>query len=434
MTVDCCFNDDPLIAYQRTKFNHPQRPLYWQFRQIRFRSGLDMRVWLNQKGPMRFVVIIVAGGAGLRAGGDAPKQWRALHGKPLVCWSVEAFLAAGAEQVFLVAPANAQARAAELCAGLPNLAVVRGGAERADSVQAGLSAIGERAIDAVLIHDAARPFVTAEHISGLLAALETADGALPALSVSDTLKRADERLTVTSSPPRDGLWRAQTPQAFRWPLLRDAYAARGSGDAPTDDAQVVEKAGGRVVLVAGDPLLMKATYPEDFEMMERLAGGARITRSGMGYDAHRFGPGSSVWLCGVEIPHTHGLVGHSDADAGLHALTDALLGAVGEGDIGDHFPPIDPKWRGASSDLFLKHAADLVAGKGGRIVNVDVTLICERPKIKPHRAAMRERVAAILDLPLDRVSVKATTTEGMGFTGREEGIAAQAIANVETAV
>jgi 2-C-methyl-D-erythritol 4-phosphate cytidylyltransferase/2-C-methyl-D-erythritol 2,4-cyclodiphosphate synthase len=382
---------------------------------------------------MRFVAVIVAGGAGLRAGGDAPKQWRALRGKPLVRWSIEAFLAAGAGQVVLVAPADAQAYAAELCAGLPDLTIVAGGAERADSVQAGLSAIGEQAIDAVLIHDAARPFVTGGHVASLLAALETADGALPALSVSDTLKRADERLTITATPPRDGLWRAQTPQAFRWPLLRTAYAARGT-DAPTDDAQVVEQAGGRVVLVPGDPMLMKATYPEDFEMMERLAGGVRITRSGMGYDAHRFGPGDSVWLCGVEIAHTHGLVGHSDADAGLHALTDALLGAIGEGDIGDHFPPTDPKWRGAASDLFLKHAAELVAGKGGRIVNVDVTLVCERPKIKPHRAVMRERVAAILGLPLDRVSVKATTTEGMGFTGREEGIAAQAIANVDMAV
>jgi 2-C-methyl-D-erythritol 4-phosphate cytidylyltransferase/2-C-methyl-D-erythritol 2,4-cyclodiphosphate synthase len=383
---------------------------------------------------MRFVAIIVAGGAGLRAGGDAPKQWRSLRGKPLVRWSVEACMAAGAEQVILAAPADGLAYAAELCTGLPNLTIVAGGTERADSVQAGLVAIGDRPIDAVLIHDAARPFVTRAHIANLLAALETADGALPALSVSDTLKRADEHSTITSTPPRDGLWRAQTPQAFRWPLLRAAYAARGADDAPTDDAQVVERAGGRVVLVAGDPLLMKATYPEDFEMMERLASGARITRSGMGYDAHRFGPGASVWLCGVEISHTHGLVGHSDADAGLHALTDALLGAIGEGDIGDHFPPSDPQWRGAASDLFLQHAARLVAGKGGLIVNVDVTLICERPKIKPHRAAMRERVAAILDLPVDRISVKATTTEGMGFTGREEGIAAQAIANVETAI
>ena len=383
---------------------------------------------------MRFVAIVVAGGAGLRAGGGAPKQWRPLGGKVLARWSVEAFLHAGAEEVILVAPVEAQAHATALCGDLPRVAVVPGGLERAHSVRAGLEAVGARPVDAVLIHDAARPFVTRSHIERLLNALEQADGALPALALSDTLKRADVDQTVTATPSRDGLWRAQTPQAFRWPLLRTAYAAHEPGDAPTDDAQVMERAGGRVVLVPGDPMLMKATYPEDFEMMERLAGGARITRSAMGFDAHRFGPGGSVWLCGVEIPHSHGLIGHSDADAGLHALTDALLGAIGEGDIGDHFPPTDPKWRGASSDLFLKHAAALVAGKGGTIVNVDLTLICERPKIKPHRAAMRERMAAILDLPLDRVSVKATTTEGMGFTGREEGVAAQAIANVVTPV
>ncbi len=383
---------------------------------------------------MRFMAIVVAGGAGLRAGAGAPKQWRSLRGKPLARWSIEAFLNAGAEQVILVAPSYAQNHASNLCAGLPKLIIVPGGVERAHSVQAGLEAIEARSVEAVLIHDAARPFVSRSHIESLLRALDSADGALPALAVSDTLKRADADLTVTDTPSRDGLWRAQTPQAFRWPLLQTAYAAHEPGDAPTDDAQVMERASGRVVLVPGDPMLMKATYPEDFEMMERLAGGARITRSGMGFDAHRFGPGGSVWLCGVEIAHTHGLIGHSDADAGLHALTDALLGAIGEGDIGDHFPPNDPKWRGASSDLFLKHAADLVAGKGGTILNLDVTLICERPKIKPHRAPMRERVAAILDLPLDRVSVKATTTEGMGFTGREEGIAAQAIATVETPV
>ena len=298
----------------------------------------------------------------------------------------------------------------------------------------GLAALGDTDAEAVLIHDAARPFLSLAQVSALLEALTHADGALPALPVSDTVKRANADNVITATTERSGLWRAQTPQAFRRAPLLAAYAAWPTDETPTDDAQVLERAGGEVVLTPGDPMLMKATYPEDFEMMERLAGGARITRTGMGYDAHRFGPGESVWLCGVEIAHTHGLVGHSDADAGLHALTDALLGAIGEGDIGDHFPPTDPKWRGASSDLFLKHAAELVGGKGGTIVNVDVTLICERPKIKPHRAAMRERVAAILALPLDRVSVKATTTEGMGFTGREEGIASQAVATVETPI
>ncbi|HRD28123.1 MAG TPA: 2-C-methyl-D-erythritol 2,4-cyclodiphosphate synthase, partial [Caulobacter sp.] len=217
---------------------------------------------------------------------------------------------------------------------------------------------------------------------------------------------------------------------FRRDRLQAAYDA-WTGAEPTDDAQVVEAAGGRVVVTPGDPRLMKLTYPEDFAMAELLAGPGRAVRVGQGFDAHRWGPGEAVWLCGVRIDHDQTLVGHSDADAGLHALTDALLGAIGEGDIGDHFPPTDPRWRGVSSDRFLDHAASLVAAKGGRIVNVDVTLICERPKIKPHRQAMRERLAAILDLPIDRVSVKATTTEGMGFTGRGEGLAAQAIAAVE---
>ena len=383
---------------------------------------------------MDFAAIVVAGGAGLRVGGGVPKQWRMLGGKPLARWSLEALLSAGASKIVLVAPETALDKASELCNGLNKIRVVAGGAERIDSVRRGLDALVEDEIEAVLIHDAARPFLTTRHVTDLLLALEGAQGALPALPVSDTLKRADKDGMVTATPDRAGVWRAQTPQAFRWPYLRDAYATWPADETPTDDARVVERAGGRIVLTAGDPMLMKATYPEDFEMMEQLAGGARLVRSGMGFDAHRFGPGESVWLCGVEIAHTHGLIGHSDADAGLHAITDAVLGAIGEGDIGDHFPPTDEKWRGASSDLFLKHAAELVAGKGGRIVNVDVTLICERPKIKPHRAAMRERVAAILGLPLDRVSVKATTTEGMGFTGREEGIAAQAIANVETPI
>jgi len=383
---------------------------------------------------MMFSAIVVAGGSGSRAGAGGPKQWRPIRGKPVVRWSLETLAAAGAEEIVLVAPKDALDLAAELCGDLPNVLIVAGGAERVDSVRSGLSALEQTRAEAVLIHDAARPFLAIRHVSALMDALQGAEGALPALPVSDTLKRADGRGVVQGTAERAGLYRAQTPQAFRLASLKAAYAAWPKGEKPTDDAQVLERAGGAVALTPGDPMLMKATYPEDFEMMERLAGGARIVRTGMGYDAHRFGPGDSVWLCGVEIAHTHGLVGHSDADAGLHAITDALLGAIGEGDIGDHFPPTDPKWRGAASDLFLKHAADLVRGKGGVIVNVDVTLICERPKIKPHRAAMRARVADILTLPLDRVSVKATTTEGMGFTGREEGIASQAVANVEMPV
>lgn len=228
---------------------------------------------------------------------------------------------------------------------------------------------------------------------------------------------------------REGLWRAQTPQAFRRQTIEAAYAAWTGADAPTDEAVVVERSGGRVVLIEGDQRLMKLTYPEDFAMAEALL--PRQTRIGSGYDVHRWGPGGSVWLCGVEVAHDQTLIGHSDADVGLHALTDALLGAIAEGDIGDHFPPSDPKWKGAASDRFLQHAAELVTARGGRIINVDVTLICEQPKVKPHRQAMRERIAAILALPLDAVSVKATTTEGLGFTGRGEGMAAQAVATVD---
>ncbi len=376
---------------------------------------------------MRFAGVIVAGGAGLRAGGGVPKQWRPLGGKPLARWSAEALLEAGAAELVVVVPPG-DAAAAEALAGL-RLRTAAGGAERLDSVRAGLAALTAE-VEAVLIHDAARPFVTRAHVDALLAALAEADGALPALAVGDTLKRA-EGAVVGATEPRAGLWRAQTPQAFRLAAIRAAYAAWPAGAAATDDAAVLEAAGGRVVLTPGDPALMKVTHPEDFPMAELLAGERRRTRVGQGFDAHVFGEGSSLWLCGVEIPHDRTLLAHSDGDVGLHALTDALLGAIGEGDIGDHFPPTDPKWRGARSDQFLRHAVELMAGKGGELVNADVTLICERPKVKPHREAMRAKVAELLSLPLDRVSVKATTMERMGFTGREEGIAASAVVSVE---
>lgn len=378
---------------------------------------------------MSFSAVIVAAGGGTRAGPGLAKQWRAVAGKPVLRWSVEALLAAGAREMVIVVSDGGEPLAADALSGLTGWRTVRGGATRALSVQAGLTTITGPADEPVLVHDAARPFVTAAHVRSLLVALIDSDGAIPALPVADTLKRdGPAGLTTT---PREGLWRAQTPQAFRRDRLLAAYAGWTGGE-PTDDAQVIEAHGGRVALAAGDPRLLKLTFPEDFDMAERLAGGARDIRMGQGFDAHRWGPGDAVWLCGVRIDHDQTLVGHSDADAGLHALTDALLGAIGEGDIGDHFPPTDPKWKGASSDLFLQHAASLITAKGGRIINVDVTLICERPKIKPHRAAMRARLAELLQLPLDRVSVKATTTEGMGFTGRQEGLAAQAVALVET--
>jgi 2-C-methyl-D-erythritol 4-phosphate cytidylyltransferase/2-C-methyl-D-erythritol 2,4-cyclodiphosphate synthase len=381
---------------------------------------------------MRFSAVIVAAGASSRAGDGPKKPWRQVAGRTVVRWSAAALLRAGAAPLVLVVAPGDQANAAEALEGLDGWTSVPGGATRALSVQEGLKVMEGQPDDLpVLIHDAARPFVTETHIAALLDALAQADGAIPALPVADTLKRADAAGgTITTS--REGLHRAQTPQAFRLGDLRRAYAAwPADAGEPTDDAQVVEKAGGRVALVAGDPMLMKLTYPEDFAMAERLVQPVLITRVGQGFDAHRFGPGDGVTLCGVRIAHDHGLIGHSDADAGLHALTDALLGAIGDGDIGVHFPPSDPRWKGADSGVFMRHAVSLLQARGGGLVNVDVTLICERPKLSPHRQAMRESLAAILELPIDRISVKATTTETMGFTGREEGLAAQALAVVQ---
>ena len=379
---------------------------------------------------MTFGSVVVAAGTGSRAGGA--KQWRLLGGRPMVRWSVEALLDAGASEVVVVVPMGAETQLGEALAGLTGWTAVLGGETRADSVRAGLAALTGAPDQPVLIHDAARPMLSGDVIKRLLKALETSDGALPALPVADTLKRGLDG-AVADTVDRSALWRAQTPQAFRANRLIAAWNNWPAGETPTDDAAVVERDGGRVALVEGDARLMKLTFPEDFEMAEALiAAGTRMqTRVGSGFDAHRWGPGGSVWLCGVEIPHDQTLIGHSDADAGLHALTDAILGALGDGDIGDHFPPTDPKWKGAASDQFLIHAVERVAARGGRVVHVDVTLICERPKVKPHRQAMRQRLAEILSLPLDAVSVKATTTEAMGFTGRGEGLAAQAIATIE---
>ena len=379
---------------------------------------------------MSFSAVVVAAGAGLRAGPGEPKAWRMLGSRPLVRWSVEGLLSAGAREVVVVVARDRLAQVDEALAGLEGWRAVTGGRTRAESVQAGLAALTCARTQPVLIHDAARPFVTRAHVDRLLAALEVAEGAVPALPVPDTLKRGDGLIDETVS--REGLWRAQTPQAFRFGRLKAAYRKWPTGDEPTDDAAVVERAGGTVAMIPGDPMLMKLTYPEDFLMAEQLAGARRVVRMGQGIDAHRFGPGDVVWLCGIRIQHDLGLVGHSDADAGLHALTDAILGSIGEGDIGEHFPPSDPRWKGASSDQFLTHAVDLLARRGGRVVNADVTLICERPKVGPHRKEMRQRIADLLRVPLDRVSVKATTTEGMGFTGREEGLMAQAVVAVET--
>jgi len=382
---------------------------------------------------MTFSAVIVAAGASLRAGPGAPKPWRDLGGRPVLDWSARALADAGVRQLVVVTTADRIGDAQTLLSGLPGLVVVEGGAARSLSVRAGLAALDGPRDEPVLVHDAARPFLSGEVIARVLAALETADGALAALPVADSLRRGEDH--VTGSVDREGLWRAQTPQAFRRDALVRAFAA-WSGPEPTDEAAVMAAAGARIALVRGDPRLFKLTWPEDFDMAESLAppaptATAREVRMGQGIDAHRWGPGDGVWLCGVHIPHDASLVGHSDADAGLHALTDALLGAIGEGDIGQHFPPSDPRWKGEPSATFLAHAGALVAARGGRILSLDLTLVCERPKVAPHREAMRASVAAILGINPGRVSIKATTTEGMGYTGRQEGLLAQALAAVE---
>jgi 2-C-methyl-D-erythritol 4-phosphate cytidylyltransferase/2-C-methyl-D-erythritol 2,4-cyclodiphosphate synthase len=372
---------------------------------------------------MRVAALIMAAGRGSRLGADQPKQYLPLGGKPLFRHSLERFRSH--PRVSLVRCIIGQN---DVVPDFDGLAVV-GGETRQDSVLRGLESLVDEAVDLVLIHDAARPFVDATIIDRVLAALEAAPGAVPALPVVDSLRQAiGER--VTGSVPRDGLWRAQTPQGFRYAEILAAHRA-AAGLGLSDDAAVAGRAGLEVRLVAGSEDNFKITTAEDLARAERLlAGAADEVRVGSGFDVHRFGPGAAVTLCGVVVPHSAGLVGHSDADVGLHALTDAVLGALGAGDIGQHFPPSDPRWRGQASELFLRHAAGLVTARGGRIAHVDVTLLCEAPKVAPHREAMRARIAEIIGVALDRVSVKATTTERLGFLGRGEGIAAQATATV----
>lgn len=389
-----------------------------------------------------FHALIVAAGRGERAGLDLPKQFADLGGRAVLRWSAEAFARhpACVGLTVVVAPdAEARGLAAAALDGL-GAVLVDGGVERQHSVAAGLASLDARAA-LVLVHDAARPGLDAAVIDRLLAAFADADveGAVPVLAVADTLVRgalAGHGDSLGETVDRSGLVRVQTPQAFRLGALRAALAAWDKGPA-TDETQVVRAAGGRVALVAGSRCLDKITQPGDLEFMAGVLGGegdAAVTSwrhaVGMGFDVHRLIPGDGVWMGGVLIAHDRKLEGHSDADVVLHAITDALLGAIGEGDIGQHFPPSDPQWRGAASDLFLAHARGLAEGKGGRIDHVDCTVICEAPKVGPHRAAIRARVAEILALDVDQVSVKATTTERLGFTGRGEGIAAQAVVSV----
>lgn len=370
--------------------------------------------------------IIVAAGQGRRMGEEAPKQYRKLGGKPVLDWSLDAFSQfPNTREVILAAPdADVETLRQTYTPRYPNLSIVAGGETRQDSVSSALAACGPESSDFVFIHDAARPGLTLSILNDLLDALEDYQGAAPALPAADALKRlsADHLESVD----RADLFRIQTPQAFRLGDYRRAFEQAPSG--VVDDFEIAQAAGLSLTLTRGIDSLMKLTYPEDFETLSRLLDGpTMIPRTGTGFDVHAFEPGDHIVLCGQIIPHTQGLKGHSDADVGWHALTDAILGALCLGDIGDHFPPSDPQWANVPSEKFLRHAADLADKHNAVISHVDVTLICEAPKIKPHRDAMRGLTAKCIGIDVSRVSIKATTTEELGFTGRREGIAAQAV-------
>jgi 2-C-methyl-D-erythritol 4-phosphate cytidylyltransferase/2-C-methyl-D-erythritol 2,4-cyclodiphosphate synthase len=364
--------------------------------------------------------IVVAAGQGLRAGQPVPKQFARWRGQPVVRHSVEALARAGCDPILVVIPENAETIAAEALAGIAGVRLVTGGASRQDSVRLGLEALTGTVPDLVLIHDAARPLLPAAVIERLLGALEAEAGAIPVLPVVDSLAHVESGDKMGAPARREALRRVQTPQAFRFDAILAAHRAWDGPATAGDDAQVAQANGMTIAFVEGDELLHKLTYAADF------APALPPIRVGTGYDVHALEEGEELWLCGVRVEHTHGLSGHSDADVAIHALVDAMLGAVGAGDIGQHFPPSDPQWKGAASDRFLAHAGTLVAEAGYALGNADVTIICEAPKIGPHREAMRARLAAILGVDIAAISVKATTTEKLGFTGRREGIAAQA--------
>lgn len=368
--------------------------------------------------------VIVAAGRGMRAGGGLPKQWRLLRGRSVAAHTIAAFRThPRVGPVALVLHPDDMAMAPGWEAH-PDMIVVAGGATRAASVRAGLEGLAGRGVDRVLIHDVARPLVGADVIDRVIAALDTAPGAAPALPIVDALWVGAAGGTVEGTRDRAGLWRAQTPQGFRFEAIRAAHRT-GDGSA-ADDVAVARAAGLDVRIVEGDERNLKITGPGDFARAEALLEDGMDIRIGNGFDVHAFGEGDRVVLCGVEIPHTRALTGHSDADVGMHAVTDAILGALAEGDIGRHFPPSDPQWKGAASRIFLSRAAEIAAGRGYALSNVDLTLICERPKVGPHAGRMARELATILDIEPGRVSVKATTSERLGFTGREEGIAAMA--------
>ena len=383
---------------------------------------------------LRTAAIVVAAGRGLRAGPGGPKQFRSLGGRAVVARALEAFCRhPDIGWVQPVCHADDGEPFATATQGLKYLPPVVGGASRQASVRAGLKALAAVAPDVVLIHDAARPFVSPVVISRAIAAAVKTGAAIPTVAVADTIKQVDAAGNVVGTPARAELRIAQTPQSFSFDRILAAHE-RALGDGRedfTDDAALAEWAGLTVATFEGDPLNMKLTTPEDFVREEaRLGAALGDVRTGTGYDVHAFGDGDHLMICGVRVPHNRGFLAHSDGDVGLHALVDAILGALADGDIGAHFPPSDPKWKGASSDRFLADAVRRVHERGGRLANLEVTLICERPKIGPHRDAMRTRIAEIAQVPVSRVSVKATTSERLGFTGREEGMAATASATI----
>lgn len=375
---------------------------------------------------MTTAAIIVAAGRGLRAGGDLPKQWQMLAGKPVLAHTLAAFAATpGIDRLLLVIHPDDAARAAALA---PLAQLVPGGASRDASVMNALLVLKGTDTTRVLIHDGARPLVTPALITRMIDALGAHPAAAPALPVTDALWRGDAG-QVAGTQNRSGLFRAQTPQAFHFPAILHAHQNHPGNAA--DDVEVARAAGIPVTIIDGDEDNLKLTYPADFARAERIISERSMDiRLGNGFDVHAFTPGDHVWLCGVKVPHTAALLGHSDADVGMHALTDAIYGALAAGDIGQHFPPSDPQWKGAASHIFLRHAIKLAAARGFKLANADVTLICERPKIGPHALAMRQALASIMGVEVDRVSVKATTSERLGFTGREEGIAAIATATL----
>jgi 2-C-methyl-D-erythritol 4-phosphate cytidylyltransferase/2-C-methyl-D-erythritol 2,4-cyclodiphosphate synthase len=379
------------------------------------------------------IALVVAAGRGSRLGGDRPKQYLSLAGEAILRRTLRALKAhPGIDGVRAVIHPDDGDAYAEAAAGLDVLAPVHGGASRQESVLHGLESLAEAAPARVLIHDGARPFVDTATIDRVLAALETQPGAIPAIPVADTLKREGRGRAIAETVGRTGLWRAQTPQGFRFADILAAHRQAAGCAEASDDAAVMERAGHAVGLIDGNPENVKVTTQDDLTRAARWLAGAAETRVGQGFDVHRFAdtPGP-VMLCGVPVDHEVGLAGHSDADVGLHVVVDALLGALGEGDIGHHFPPSDPQWKGADSARFVDRALEIAQARGARLIHVDVTLICERPKIGPHRPVMARRIAELLQLPESRVSVKATTTEGLGFTGRREGIAAQAAVTVQ---